>query len=212
MKDIEVSVVEHNVHGESVTVTENGLDPDHVAMGLVRAVTGVCMQMGIDSPAKLFRAADDGVARLHEVRSQEELSGVNAALTAHGFEDYQGAHGVNVVLGHLTTQASLGAALGPGFAWALEQARGAHGLASLAGRDLDAHDSAGIPKTAEPGQVATFVRAVRALGELLHTMRAIEPPPVDNGDGTHTHTLTRAIPIGPPEGDTEITAGRGEPC
>lgn len=212
MKDIEITIRESHAPGEGVAIQENGLDPEHVAMALVRAVTAACTQLGADSPAQQFRAAEDGVARLREVREGPELAAINNTLTAHGFGGYQGAAGVSAILGHLVAQARVGAALSPEFAGVLAHARAAFRISSLAGRDLDAHDSAGIAKTAEPGQVAALVRGVQALGELLRTMRAIDPEQVLNDNGSTTITLTEPVPIGTPEGDVEVTGGRGEPC
>jgi hypothetical protein len=176
----------------NVTVSEDGVLADHVPMALVRAITATCVQLGLDSPAQLFRAADDGVARLREVRHEDILREVESVLVTRGYGRFTTAQSLGALLDELGGKALLTASLGPRFVESLVAARTAYRTGALAGRDLDAHDTAGIEKAPEPGQVATLLRAVQALGVLLNQMTAIEPEL--KGE------------------DLEVTGGRGEPC
>jgi len=197
-KDIEVRVeiCDSDNICELAEVKQGYLDENHVAMALVRAVNGACAQLGIEAPGPLFAQAAEQTPRPpiidHVARMQ--MHTINETLTRMGYEHDGGAFAVLGVVGKLEGQARVARALGPDFAVTLKAARERYQTARLIG---DHADQVGVGAL-KPSEITSLLRAVATLGDLLFQMRAIEPEPVTNGDGSTTVTLTESVEIGTP--------------
>jgi hypothetical protein len=208
-KDIEVVIRDADNVCELARIEQGYVPDDHVAMALVRAVNGGCVQLGIEPPAELFaraaeaaRPAEVTKVQGHIARAQVET--INRALAELGYGG-EGAIGVIDVIAKLEQRAHVARMLGPDFAPALRLAREVYPLAVAVDRALDARESPGQPKAMEHSQLSALRNAVDVLGQLLNQLRRIDPEPVDNGDGTTTVTLTEAVEIGTPATASEAT-------
>lgn len=221
-RDLEVQVADSEAQGATVRIVHDYVPDDHVAMALVRAVNAACVQLGITPPGVLFaqaaapapapgtyaaagteadpdgeKWADTATGKRgfidYEARAQMNM--INNALTRMGYEHNGGPLAVLDVVMQLESHARVARALGPDFAYTLKVARERYQVARLVGDHLDQVGVDAV-KTAD---ISSLLRAVVTLGDLLFQMRGIEPEPVDNGNGTTTHTLTEAVEIGTPE-------------